>query len=131
MTFLQKIGQWFTEILHVGTAVAVVAAPIVDVAVPSVAQLYNFTVQQAVLAESAAAGAPGAGPQKLASVLAAVEPYAIAVFAKDGIAAPTQAQLTAYINAVVASLNTLPEGIIKTPVPSTAVNAPVQTAVAQ
>jgi hypothetical protein len=65
-------------------------------------------VQQAALAETAAEGAKGAGAQKLAAVIAAVTPYAISSLEKGGVPTPTMAQVTAYVNAVVASLNALP-----------------------
>ena len=72
------------------------------------ASLYNFTVQQAALAETAAEGAKGAGAQKLAAVIAAVLPYAASALKADGVPEPTEAQIEAYVNAVVASLNALP-----------------------
>jgi len=107
-TLLQHVGSFFRTLFTDTTKVAEVAEPIVDIAFPSVANLYNFTVQQASLAETAAEGAFGSGAQKLAAVVAAVTPYATTALQADGVPAPTSAQITAYVNAVVASLNALP-----------------------
>ncbi|HTW46200.1 MAG TPA: hypothetical protein VMD58_11685 [Acidobacteriaceae bacterium] len=107
-TFLKHIGSFFKSLFVDAAKVAKVAEPVVDLAFPSVANLYNFTVQQASLAETAAAGVSGAGEQKLAAVVAAVTPYATSALQADGVPAPTNAQITAYVNAVVASLNALP-----------------------
>jgi hypothetical protein len=107
-TFLKHVGSFFKSLFVDATKVAKAAEPIVDLAFPSVASLYNFTVQQASLAETAAAGVSGAGEQKLAAVIAAVTPYATSALQADGVPAPTNAQITAYVNAVVASLNALP-----------------------
>lgn len=107
-TFLQHVGGFFKTLFTATTKVAAAAEPIVDIAFPSVASLYNFTVQQASLAETAAAGTSGAGAQKSAAVIAAVTPYATAALKADGVPAPTSAQIASYVNAVVASLNALP-----------------------
>ena len=105
---LQHVGKVFKVIFSDATKVAEIAEPVVDIAFPAVAGLYNFTVQQAALAETAAEGAKGAGAQKLAAVIAAVTPYAISSLKADGVPEPTTAQITTYVNAVVASLNALP-----------------------
>lgn len=107
-SFLKHVGNFFKTLFVDATKIAKAAEPIVDIAFPSVANLYNFTVQQASLAETAAAGVSGAGEQKLAAVIAAVTPYATSALKADGVPAPTSAQITAYVNAVVASLNALP-----------------------
>ena len=107
-SLLQHVGKFFKVIFSDATKVAEIAEPVVDIAFPAVASLYNFTVQQAALAETAAEGAKGSGAQKLAAVIAAVTPYAVASLKADGVPEPTTAQITAYVNAVVASLNALP-----------------------
>lgn len=107
-TFLQHVGGFFKSIFKGAIKAAEVAEPVVDIAFPGVASLYNFTVQQAALAETAAEGAKGAGAQKLAAVIAAVLPYAASALKADGVPQPTAAQIEAYVNAVVASLNALP-----------------------
>lgn len=107
-SILDHIGNVFKIIFTDTTKAAEIAEPIVDIAFPSVAGLYNFTVQQAALAETAAAGVTGAGPQKLAAVVASVTPYASAALKNDGVPAPNSDQITNYVNAVVASLKALP-----------------------
>src|SRR5690242_6045035 len=107
-TFLQHVGGFFKAVFTDAIKVARVAQPVVDIAFPGVASLYNFTVQQAALAETAAEGAKGAGAHKLAATIAAVTPYAISSLKADRVAEPTAAQIEAYVNAVVASLNALP-----------------------
>lgn len=105
---LEHVGKVFKTIFTDATKVAEIAEPIVDIAFPGVAPLYNFTVQQAAMAEAAAGGASGTGPQKLAAVSAAVLPYATAAMKNDGVPAPTATQIVDYVNAVVASLKALP-----------------------
>lgn len=114
-SFLQHVGSIFKTILTDATKIAGIAEPVVDIAFPSVAGLYNFTVQQAALAETAAAGAQGVGTQKLAAVVAAVTPYATAALKNDGVPAPTTDHITNYVNAVVASLNALPAPVAPAP----------------
>jgi len=113
-TLLKHVGSFFKTLFVDATKVAKSAEPIVDLAFPSIANLYNFTVQQASLAETAAAGVSGAGAQKLAAVVAAVTPYAASALQADGVPAPTSTQITAYVNAVVASLNALPAPVSST-----------------
>lgn len=107
-TFLQHVGNFFRKLFTGAAQAAVAAEPIVDLAFPSIANLYNFTAQQVSLAETAAEGVSGTGAQKLAAVVAAVTPYATSILKADGVAAPTSAQIEAYVNAVVASINALP-----------------------
>ena len=71
LTFLQKLGHDLAMIFKIGTAVAVAAEPIINVAFPGWAALYDTTVQMVQQAEAAAvnAGAQnGTGAQKLAMV---------------------------------------------------------------
>lgn len=108
LDILEHVGKVFKTVLTDATKVAQIAEPVVDIAFPSIGGLYNFTVQQAALAEAAAAGTQGAGPQKLAAVVAAVQPYMTAALKGDGVPVPASDQIAAYINAVVASLKALP-----------------------
>jgi membrane-associated protease RseP (regulator of RpoE activity) len=111
MTFLQHIGSFFKTVFVDVTHVAVAIEPVVDVAFPGIAVLYNATVQAVSTAEaagvSAATSTSGNGAAKLAAVTAAIEPLAIAYLTSQGIAANT-VQVQAWINAVVATLNALP-----------------------
>ncbi len=113
MTFLQHVGNFFKTVFADVTHVAVAVEPVVDVAFPGIAPLYNATVQAIATAETAATAAgaaSGSGAQKLAAVTAAIEPIAIAYLKGQGIQANT-AQIQAWTNAVVATLNALPAPI--------------------
>lgn len=110
MTFLQHVGNFFKTVFADATRVATAIEPVVDVAFPGISTLYNATVQAVATAETAAtvAGATkGNGTQKLAAVTAAIEPIAIAYLRGQGIQANT-AQIEAWTNAVLATLNALP-----------------------
>jgi hypothetical protein len=110
MTFLQHVGNFFKTVFADGTRVATAVEPVVDVAFPGISTLYNATVQAVATAEtaaSAAGAAAGSGPQKLAAVTAAIEPIAVAYLQGQGITA-SSAQIQAWTNAVVATLNSLP-----------------------
>jgi hypothetical protein len=108
VTVLDAIGTAFKDFFKIALPVATAAEPVLAVAFPGVSTLYNMTVTLVTAAETAAAAAgaqSGTGPQKLALVLASLQPYATQEAAALGIAPPTVAQTTAYINSVVAGLN--------------------------
>lgn len=108
ISVLDKIGHIFKDVFKVALPIATAAEPFLAIAFPGVSVLYNMTVSLVTAAESAAAAAgaqTGTGPQKLAIVLAALQPYATQEAAGLGISPPTVAQTTAYVNAVVAGLN--------------------------
>ena len=111
MTFLQHVGSFFKTIFADVTHAAVAVEPVVDVAFPGIATLYNSTVQAVSVAEAAGVAASssttGNGPAKLAAVTSAIEPLAVAYLQSQGITANT-AQVQAWVNAVVATLNALP-----------------------
>lgn len=110
MTFLQHVGNFFKAVFADAAHVAVAIEPVVDVAFPGIATLYNATVQAVATAETAATAAgaqTGSGAQKLAAVTAAIEPIAMAYLKGQGIQA-NSAQIAAWTNAVVATLNALP-----------------------
>jgi hypothetical protein len=110
MTFLQHVGGFFKTIFADGVRVAAAVEPVVDVTFPGIAVLYNATVQAVATAETAASAAgaqTGSGAQKLAAVTAAIEPIAVAYLKEQGINANT-AQIQAWTNAVVSTLNALP-----------------------
>ncbi len=110
MTFLQHVGNFFKTVFADATHVAVAIEPVVDIAFPGISTLYNATVQAVATAETAGAAASatgGNGVAKLAAVTAAIEPIAIAYLKGQGIAA-NAAQIEAWTNAVVATLNALP-----------------------
>jgi hypothetical protein len=110
-TILSDIGSGLKKFFSMADGVAKAAEPIVDVAFPGIASLYNTTVTEVGNAETAAiaAGAQsGSGAQKLAAVVAAVTPYFTQYASQNGLPAPTSAVITNYVNAVVASLNAIP-----------------------
>ncbi len=107
---LSSIGTGLKDFFDKLLPIAVAAEPIIDVAFPGIGALYNTTVAMVINAEIAAAAAGkqnGTGPQKLAAVVQALTPIATQYLASQGITAD-QAQITAWVNAVVASLNALP-----------------------
>jgi hypothetical protein len=109
-TVLSHIGHGLKIFFTDATKVAEVAEPIVDIMFPGIAALYNTTVTAASNAEIAAiaAGAQnGTGAQKLAMVVAAITPAFTQYATANNIPVNTTA-ITAYANAVVATLNALP-----------------------
>lgn len=136
-TFLQNAGSKIlaffkndiNPIIKDGQQIALGAEPIVDMAFPGIGVLFNATVAaigNAEAAGQAASATGGNGAQKLASVLASIEPLAIAYLQEQGITANT-AQITAWINAIVAALNALPA--VTTPATVVTVGSSVVTSV--
>lgn len=113
MSFLQHLGSTLKKILGIGVKVATVAEPIVDIAFPAVAPLYNSAIGLAAAAEGIAPG-PGTGAQKLAQVLASIEPE-IAAWAKQNNITWDQAAIEKWLSAVVDSLNLIPAPNAPTP----------------
>lgn len=118
VTFLQSAGSKLLSffkadinpIIKDGVGVAQAAEPIVGLALPEISLLFNATVAAVANAEAmgqAAAATGGNGEQKLASVIATLEPLATAYLQQQGITANT-AQITAWVNAIVAALNAIP-----------------------
>lgn len=110
-SILSDVGKGLKKFFSVVLGAAQVAEPIIDVAFPGLAVLYNATVNEAVKAEAAAIAAGqqnGTGAQKLALVIEAVTPQVVAFAAQNGLPAPTAATITNYVNAVVATLNAIP-----------------------
>lgn len=110
--FFKKAGPVVNEVIKEGDALAVAAEPVIDIAFPAIAPLYNMTAamvgQSEATGQAALAGVTGGGTQKLASVIAALEPGFVAYYENEFGVTPTLTQIEAYVNAVVASLNALP-----------------------
>jgi|SRR5581483_6588162 len=126
-SILTHIGGFFKKIFDVAIPVAQAAEPVIDLALPGIASLYNSTVAMVANAEMAAtaAGAQnGTGPQKLAQVLSALRPIATEYFKSQNITVDDTV-LTNWVNAVVASLNAIPA-----PSTTTAATAPATPAAA-
>ena len=116
-SILADIGKGFKIFFTDATKVAQVAEPIIDIAFPGIALLYNATVAEAIAAENAAiaAGAQtGTGPQKLAMVVAAILPTFQKYAAENGLGTPSITVVTNWVNAVVASLNAIPASVSST-----------------
>lgn len=115
ISVLDKIGEigkdiWKVAVPVLETTEKVVNAiePEIAAVVPAFGPIWNITETLVKTAEAGAAGAGAnaAGKQKLAFVLAALTPYAVQESQRLGILPPTTAQLTAWVNLVVAGLKT-------------------------
>lgn len=111
-SILGDIGSGLKKFFGVAIDAAKVAEPIIDVAFPGFAPLFNAGVSEVANAETAAIAAgsqSGTGEQKLAAVLASPT-FQTAVEAFEGTSGiPLNAtQQTAFINAIVAALNAIP-----------------------
>ena len=112
-TILDDIGRGLKIFFLDATKVAQVAEPVIDIAFPGIAVLYNSTVNAIINAENAAiaAGAQsGTGPQKLAMVVAAILPVFQQYAAASNLNPPTIQTVTNWVNAAVATLNAIPAG---------------------
>ena len=111
-SILSEIGHGLEVFFGDAVKVAVLAEPIVDIALPGISALYYASLSEIVAAENAAIAAgkqSGTGAQKLALVLAspAFQTALTAFEQTAGVTLSTAAQ-TAWINAIVAMLNTIP-----------------------
>ena len=111
-SILSEIGHGLEVFFGEAVKVAVLAEPIVDIALPGIATLYNASLSEIVAAENAAIAAGqqnGTGAQKLALVLASPAfQAAVTSFEQTaGVKLSPTAQ-TAWINAIVAMLNAIP-----------------------
>lgn len=111
MSFLKKLGTVLLKIITFGAIAGEDAAPFLAIANPAYAALLTAASSAILSAEaagtSAVAGAPAGdtSAQKLAIVLATITPQ-VAAFAKTvGISDPSEAQITAFVNSLVAAFN--------------------------
>ena len=110
-SFLKKFGQVALKVISLGAIGAEAAAPFLSVANPALGTLLTGSAQAILAAETAGAAATAAAPstdtsaQKAALAVAAIEPLAQQFCKAAGLPAPTQAQVLAYNNAIVAALN--------------------------
>jgi hypothetical protein len=103
MTILQHVGNFFKAVLGIARA----AEPIVDVAFPQIALIYNSAVGLAIGAETMAPTTTGTGPQKLAQLMAGLTPQVTAWATQNGINWP-QADIQKWASAVVDTMNLIP-----------------------
>lgn len=109
-SFFKKAGVDIEKVLEVGDAAAQVAEPVVDILFPAVGTLYNTAVNEAaklLAAGSQAASQGGSAGVQLANVVAVVEPLLVAYAQQEGLPAPTAAQINAYTQLVLLSLQVL------------------------
>ena len=110
-SFLKKFGQIALKVITFGAEGAEAAAPFLAVANPALGTLLTGSAQAILAAqvagEAAVANAPTAdtNAQKAALAVQAIEPLAQEFCKAAGLPAPTQAQVMAYNNAIVAALN--------------------------
>ena len=112
-SILGDIGNGLKKFFGIVIGAAKVAQPIVAVLFPGVSSLYSVIVNEVANVETAAVAAgmqSGSGAQKLAAVLAspAVQAEFAAIEKALGVPTLSVEEQTAFINAVVASLNALP-----------------------
>ncbi len=110
-SILSNIGKTLEKIFVAGSRAARLAEPFVDTVYPGIGPLFNAVVDEAVKAESLAIAAGqqnGTGPQKLASVVSAVEPNFTAFAKANNIAPLTTAQIESAVSLLVGFLNSIP-----------------------
>src|SRR5277367_4746150 len=107
MTFLQHLGSTLKKILGIATQVAADAEPIIDIAFPAIAPLYNTTVGLATGAEALAPTTTGTGAQKLSQLMAGLLPMAQSWAKTNGINWP-EAEIQKWASAVVDTVNLIP-----------------------
>lgn len=108
VSILTDIKVGFEKFFGIAIQAAQDAEPLIDAVFPGAASLYNATVAECAKAEAAAIVADkqsGSGVQKLASVVQAIAPSALAFAQSNGLSAPTTAQIETYVNGTVATLN--------------------------
>jgi hypothetical protein len=118
-SILSAIGNGFKKFFGIVVEGAVVAEPLIDTLFPGIATLYNLTVNEVAKAEAAAIAAGqqnGTGTQKLALVINAIEPVFQEYAASAGIPSAQQAAtIQNWVNAVVATLNSIPATLTPPP----------------
>lgn len=114
-SFLKKFGQIALKVITFGAAGIEAAAPFLTVANPALGALLTGSAQAILAAETAGAAAVSSAPatdtgaQKAALAVTAITPMAEEFCKTVGLPAPTQAQVLAYNNALVAALNVFGE----------------------
>lgn len=110
-TLLSNVGHFLGHLFVDATKIAAIAEPIVDIAFPGFAALYNLSVAAALKAEAIAMAAnaqTGTGPQKLAMAVQEIQPVFVDWYVKTYGQTPTLQVIENYMTAVVATLNSIP-----------------------
>jgi len=111
MSFWSAIARGVEKVFGVATAVAQIVEPEVALLAPGIYPLWANTVNAAIKAEAvakAAGAVNGTGAQKLAMVVKEIEGV-YNDYAKANGVTPVQADVDKWVNAVVATLNSLPQ----------------------
>jgi hypothetical protein len=116
-SFLQHMGHFFKRALGLTIEAAQIAEPIVDIAFPEIAGIYNSAVNLAVGAEAMAPTVPGTGPQKLAALSSFLVPQVLAWAKQNGVVWP-ESEITKWASAVVDTMKLIPPPTVA-PVPPT------------
>lgn len=129
MTLLQKIGHDFLKVLGYVEEGAEIAEPVIDLAVPGIALVYNATVSflQTAMAAATANSATTLTPAQIAAIATTMEPYVIPYLTTLGVTNPTSAQVQAYLNSVIQGLE-IWETLQTTPVVVTTTSIPEEPA---
>jgi hypothetical protein len=117
MSFLDHLGNAVKKILGIAVTVAKDAEPIVDVAFPEIASIYNSALGLAAGAQAMAPTLTGTGPQKLAQLSASLIPQVTAWAAANGVVW-NDADITKWASAVVDTINLIPAPTVA-PIPAT------------
>jgi hypothetical protein len=108
----KKAAPIVNDVVKEGAELGEVAEPIVDTAFPTIAPLYNLVESSILQAEatgqSILSSTSGGGTTKLAAVVNGLEPIFVAYYQKEYGTTPTLAEIEAYVQAIVDSLNALP-----------------------
>jgi hypothetical protein len=110
-TILSDIESVLKKIFPIATTVAVDAEPIIDLAFPGYASIYNLAVGAIVKAEGlalAVSAQSGTGAAKFSMAVQEIEPVFVDWYTKQYGATPTLQTIENWLNAVVATLNTIP-----------------------
>ena len=111
LSFLKKFGQDMLKVITFGAIAAKDAAPMISAFNPALGSLLTSSATAILAAETAgaaaAANAPSTdtGAQKAALSIAAITPLAEKFATEVGISKPTEAQISAFNDALVAALN--------------------------
>lgn len=112
-TFLQHAGEDILKVFQFADKAATLSQPFVAIANPAIGSLMGTTlvaIQQAEALGLAASATGNTGPAKAASVIQAITPTVTSTLVNLGVPASevNSKMVTAYVNAFVALLNTLP-----------------------
>jgi len=105
-----KIESVLADIFKIGTEVAAVAEPILDVANPGIGAVYNLSVNAAMQAEEAAdeaASKETTDASKVAAIAEAVTPVLAQATTAAGVSPHTADQIASYSKSVVTGLRIL------------------------